>query len=124
MEDKMDHSGLPKIVCLQDDGAAPESYRPAADRILAGDPLQNVSNRFSSADGRFNCGIWSCQPGKWHVVFSENEFCQLLEGIVIVTGDDGQERTFRPGDAFVMPSGFTGSWEVVEPARKYYAVYE
>jgi uncharacterized cupin superfamily protein len=120
----MDRTTLPDIVCLGDEGAVLENYRPAADRILAGDPVQAVSNRFSSADGRFNCGIWSCQPGKWRVIFSESEFCQLLEGIVIVRGDDGQERTFRAGDAFVMPSGFTGTWEVVEAARKYYAVYE
>jgi len=120
----MDRSALPTMICLADEGPAPESYRPAVDRILSGDPVQTVSNRFSSADGRFNCGIWSCQPGKWRVVFSENEFCQLLEGAVIVTGDDGQKRTFRAGDTFVMPSGFTGTWEVVEAARKYYAVYE
>ncbi|MQP63832.1 DUF861 domain-containing protein [Niveispirillum sp. SYP-B3756] len=115
---------LPPIVVLDDAGPAPESYRPPADRILAGDPVQTVSNRFASADGRFNCGVWSCQPGKWRVIFSENEFCQWLEGVVLVTGDDGQQRRFQAGDAFVMPAGFTGTWEVLEPARKYYAVYE
>jgi hypothetical protein len=29
-----------------------------------------------------------------------------------------------PGDTFVSPSGFTGCWEVTEPARKYFVVYE
>jgi uncharacterized cupin superfamily protein len=48
----------------------------------------------------------------------------LLEGVLVVTGDDGMERTFRAGDAFVSPSGFTGIWEVVEPAKKVYAIYE
>src|SRR4029453_7058238 len=28
-----------------------------------------------------------------------------------VTGDDGSQRTFRAGDAFVSPAGFLGTWE-------------
>ena len=34
------------------------------------------------------------------------------------------QRTFRAGDAFVSPAGFTGTWEIVEPAKKLYAYYE
>ena len=72
-------------------------------------------------DGRFSSGIWECQPGKWRVVFSESEFCHWLAGVVEVTGDDGSVRTYRAGDAFVMPAGFTGIWDVQEPSKKYYA---
>lgn len=101
-----------------------QPYRPVADRILAGDPVQTSHNVFTSADGRFHAGIWTCEPGKWRVVFTENEFCKLTQGVLVVTGDDGVERTFRAGDAFVSPSGFTGIWEVLEPATKVYAIYE
>lgn len=120
----MSTAPFPTPVALADAGQDPESYRPAADRILSGDPVQTVSNRFSSSDGRFNCGIWTGAVGSWRVIFTENEFCHLLEGVVVVTGDDGSERTFRAGDAFVMPAGFTGVWDILEPAKKYYAVYE
>ena len=108
------------------DGSLPEpqQYRPAADRIVAGDPAQTAWNLYSSADGRFHSGIWECGVGKWRVVFTEHEFCQLLEGEILVTGDDGSQRLYRAGDAFVSPSGFTGWWEVRRPARKYYAIYE
>lgn len=101
-----------------------ETYRPPADRILGGDPVQTAWNLFASADGRFNSGIWECQPGKWRVVFSESEFCQILEGELVVTGDDGSVATYRAGDAFVSPAGFTGTWEVTKAARKHYAFYE
>jgi EutQ-like cupin domain len=37
--------------------------------------------------------------------------------VIVVTGDDGSQRTFRAGDAFVSPAGFVGTWEIVEPAR-------
>lgn len=103
---------------------SPVEFRPPAERILGGDPLQRVWNLHASADGRFNSGIWECGVGRWRVVFTENEFCHVLSGIIAVTGDDGSERVFRAGDAFVSPAGFTGIWDVREPARKYYAVYE
>jgi uncharacterized protein len=103
---------------------SPVEYRPAAERILDGDPLQRVWNMHATPDGRFNAGIWECAVGRWRVVFTECEFCHLLAGVIVVTGDDGSERVFRAGDAFVSPAGFTGIWDVREPARKYYAIYE
>lgn len=104
--------------------ATPTEWRPPADRIIAGDPLQRAWNLYSSADGHFHAGIWECQPGKWRVIFTESEFCQLLAGRIVVTGDDGSVRTLGPGDAVVSPAGFTGYWEVLETARKYYALHE
>ncbi len=115
---------FPKIISLQDADGEVLHYRPEPDRVLKGDPAQKAVNAFASADGRFSCGVWESQPGKWRVVFSENEFCHLLAGVIVVAGDDGSERTFRAGDAFVCPAGFTGTWDVVESAKKYYAVYE
>lgn len=102
----------------------PQRYRPPAERILSGDPAQSAWNFYTSPDGHFHAGIWECGVGKWRVVFSESEFCHLLAGVIVVTGDDGSERTYRAGDAFVSPSGFTGWWDVREPARKYYAIHE
>lgn len=102
----------------------PQGYRPPADRIVSGDPAQRAWNLYSSADGHFHAGIWECAAGKWRVIFTESEFCHLLAGVIVVTGEDGSERTYRAGDAFVSPAGFTGWWDVLEPARKYYAIYE
>jgi uncharacterized cupin superfamily protein len=115
---------MPKVVSFQDPLPEPQCYRPQADRILSGDPAQAATNLFQSSDGRFNSGIWEAQRGKWRVVFNESEFCHLLSGVIVVTGDDGSQRTFRAGDAFVSPAGFTGTWEIIEPAKKLYAYYE
>lgn len=117
-------AAIPSVVSFDaPEGDAPP-YRPPPERVLGGDPVQRVWNLFSSVDGRFHSGIWECAVGRWRVVFTENEFCHLLAGVIVVTGDDGSERTFRAGDAFVSPAGFTGIWDVREPARKYYAIYE
>jgi uncharacterized cupin superfamily protein len=115
---------IPKVVSFQDPLPEPHRYRPQADRILSGDPAQAATNLFQSSDGRFNSGIWEAQRGKWRVVFNESEFCHLLSGVIVVTGDDGSQRIFRAGDAFVSPAGFSGTWEIVEPAKKLYAYYE
>ena len=32
--------------------------------------------------------------------------------------------TSRTGDRFVIPAGFSGTWEVIEPTRKVYAMFE
>jgi uncharacterized protein len=115
---------MPQVISFQDSLPESRSYRPRADRIISGDPVQTATDLFHSADGRFNAGIWEAMPGKWRVVFTESEFCHLLAGVIVVTGDDGSQRTFRAGDSFVSPAGFTGTWEIVEPAKKLYAYYE
>lgn len=120
----MPEASCPAVIPFADPQPKGDAFRPAADRIIAGDPEQAAHNLFQSADGRFNSGIWECEPGTWRVVFSESEFCHLIAGKIVVTGDDGATRTFQAGDAFVTPAGFTGTWQVVEKARKYYAVYE
>jgi hypothetical protein len=115
---------MPHVVSFQDPPPQSQRYRPDAERILGGDPVQTATTMFQSADGRFTCGIWEAQPGKWRVVFTESEFCHLLAGVLVINGDDGSVRTFRAGDAFVSPAGFTGTWEVIETARKHFAYYE
>ena len=35
-----------------------------------------------------------------------------------------REILFGPGDCFVVPAGFEGLWEVLEDARKFYAIFE
>jgi uncharacterized cupin superfamily protein len=99
-------------------------YRPPPDRIVSGDPVQRAAVLFKSEDGRFQSGIWQAEVGTWRVVFSESEFCYLLEGRITVRGDDGSEKTFAAGDAFLSPAGFTGTWEIVERAKKLFAFYE
>ena len=103
-------------------GSAPEAV--ASERLVAGTPMQTIANAYSDAGNAFHCGIWEGEVGAWRVNYSEHEFCHLLAGCVRLRGDDGSDATLRAGDSFVIPAGFQGVWEVLEPARKLYAVYE
>jgi uncharacterized cupin superfamily protein len=93
-------------------------------KVEVGAPIATVANHYSDTGGRFHCGIWSSTPGRWRVTYSEHEFCHLLAGRVRLVAADGTARDFGPGDAWVIPSGWRGTWETLEPARKYYAIYE
>ena len=113
----------PQIISLSGP-VAPESSTPAADRLIAGAPSQTISNHFTDSTEQFFAGEWSSTPGKWRVRYTENELCVMKRGRVIITSDDGAPAMFATGDAFVIPAGFSGTWEVVEDCTKIYAIFE
>jgi uncharacterized protein len=96
----------------------------AAKRLIAGQPTQATANAYSSTDQAFHCGIWEGDVGSWRVRYTEHELCHMLAGKVRMIDDDGHVTVASAGDSFVIPAGFSGIWEVLEPARKLYAVYE
>jgi len=101
-----------------------EQYRPAADKILHGDPVQSVRNHFASPCAQFNAGIWEGAVGQWTINYSEYEYCEILQGVSVLRDQQGNARTFRAGDRFVIPAGFSGTWEVLEATRKVYVIFE
>lgn len=101
-----------------------DQSQPAADRLVQGAPRTQVWNHYAEATGQFFAGTWASTPGKWRVTYSEHEFCHLLEGHVVLEADDGRRWEFRAGEAWVIPAGFSGTWETVQPARKRYAIFE
>ena len=91
--------------------------------ILAGQPQEIHRNLFDGDYGRFKSGVWQCTPGIVAMKdWPYHEFCVLLTGRVIITPEGGTPREYRAGDALVLPMGFTGTWEILETVRKYYAV--
>jgi uncharacterized cupin superfamily protein len=101
-----------------------ESANPAPERILSGIPRARVANQYTDPSGQFFCGTWTSTAGKWRVRYTEHEFCLVLEGKMRIEAAGGERHDFKPGDAFVVPAGFEGSWEVLEPAKKWYAIFE
>ncbi len=114
---------LPAIVAFRTGGDPQDAPFDAA-RLLAGAPRASVDNRYSDASQQFHCGTWASTPGRWKVSYTEHEFCYLLEGRVRLVSSDGDAVEFGAGDAFVVPAGFTGTWETLESARKHYAIFE
>ncbi len=107
-----------------DSASAGEAAGPRPETILAGAPLARAANQYADAGGEFFCGVWTCTTGKWRVRYSEHEFCVILDGRVRIESAGGERRDFGPGAAFVVPASFEGTWEVLAPCRKWYAVFE
>ena len=113
----------PQIVTL-DRLLQGESANPSPENILAGIPRARAANQYTDASGQFFCGVWHSSSGKWRIRYTEHEFCVMLEGRVRIESNAGERYEFRAGDAFVVPAGFEGSWEVIEACRKWYAIFE
>ena len=103
---------------------AGESCQVAPEKRIAGNPVQTVWLHYASEDQRFSAGLWHSSVGKWSIRYTEDEYCHMLEGCSIVTADGGAAVTLRPGDHFVIPRGFVGTWEVVEPTLKRFVIHE
>lgn len=101
-----------------------ERYRPAAEKILKGEPDQVVYNHYSSPCSQFAAGVWEGAAGQWTVNYTEHEYCEIVQGVSVLRDEQGGAKTLRAGDRFVIPAGFKGTWEVLEPCRKIYVMFE
>ncbi|KIQ01590.1 MULTISPECIES: cupin domain-containing protein [Pseudomonas] len=115
---------IQQIVDFAQGGSSAEEYRPAPEKILKGDPLQQVRNHYASPCGQFNAGVWEGDIGQWTVSYTEHEYCEILQGVSVLRDGEGNAKTVRVGDRFVIPAGFVGTWEVLEPCRKVYVIFE
>jgi uncharacterized cupin superfamily protein len=48
----------------------------------------------------------------------------IIEGRVRIESVSGDKYELKAGDAFVVPAGFEGVWEVSEPCKKWYSIFE
>ncbi|HLY51837.1 MAG TPA: cupin domain-containing protein [Steroidobacteraceae bacterium] len=107
-----------------DGSLEPEVSEPPAERLIAGTPELSVQNFYTDTSQQFFAGRWSATRGKWRVRYTENELCVMTRGRVVIESASGERSSFGPGDAFVVPAGFSGTWEVLEDCGKIYAIFE
>ncbi|MGC3939702.1 cupin domain-containing protein [Roseobacter sp. EG26] len=92
------------------------------DRVVEGDPHHETRSHFTSPDGTFLAGTWTSTPGKWHAFSDRDEFCYIISGHVQLISEDGETQTFRAGDSFLIPNGFSGFWNVIETTTKHFVI--
>ena len=103
-----------------DRSVTPETDRPAADRLISGNPVFTTWN-LEERDGLY-CGIWQSTPGKWRIAYDEWEYCRILSGVSILTDATGHATRVTAGDSFLLRPGFAGTWEVIETTTKDYVI--
>lgn len=100
--------------------------RPAPERCIGTPPLRSTWSCYQGDGGEVDGGLWACEPGAWRIQFhpGRHEFFHVLEGRLRITDENGVGRTFGPGDACIIPAGFKGVFEVLEPVRKHYVMID
>ena len=76
--------------------------------------LEGKSENWDSVihKGQFVVSVFEASPAVIDVSepFPYDEFVLVLEGEVILTNIDGESQTYNPGDTFVVPKGWMGTW--------------
>ena len=80
---------------------------------------------FTNATGNLTVGVWEATSYRERIdSYPVDEVMFVLEGSVTIIDAEGKSESFGPGDAFVMPKGFRGTWENRERLRKYFVILE
>mgnify|MGYP003597026552 CR=1 FL=1 len=99
---------------------------PREDRRQNGCPKRETWSLYESADGQMSAGIWACEVGRWRIVFPANkeEYFFVLQGHVRLHDLQGGWTDVLAGQGAVIPAGFEGAFEVLEPVRKHFVVVD
>lgn len=89
---------------------------------VEGNPTMTTWIEYTSPDESMITGCWSATPGIYRASYANWEFIHLIEGEVIITQDGQDPVTLLPGDAFMVDAGFTGTWEILKPVFKHFAI--
>jgi uncharacterized protein len=88
-----------------------------------GDPQTSALSLFQGPG--LDIGLWECTPGGWAIVDRpDTETVVILSGRARLTDAGGAGVELGPGDALVLPKGWSGRWDVLETVRKYYVIVD
>jgi uncharacterized cupin superfamily protein len=80
---------------------------------------------YRSEDRKFTVALWESGPGVLKTdAYPHDEYCLVLEGHLIVTNRSGRREEFDPGDTFVIPKGWAGTWNMTTRLKKQYVAFE
>jgi uncharacterized cupin superfamily protein len=81
--------------------------------------IQQLSEEEISQLGIRNWPVWEKEISKFDWAYEGDEECLILEGVVIVTTQDG-EHTIRAGDFVTFKDGLKCVWDIKQDIRKHY----
>jgi uncharacterized cupin superfamily protein len=117
---------MPAITRFDLPTSAPVIDQPRPERREQGAPMRSTWTLFERPAQGLYAGIWECEPGRWRIEQGplEHEYFVVLSGRVRLHDEAGATTEVGPGEAAVIPAGFTGSFEVVEHVRKHFVILD
>lgn len=115
-----------RIVRFDEPSSVPAIDHPREDRREVGCPTRQTWTLYESGPQGVSAGIWTCEPGRWRIVFApdKHEYFFVLQGRLRLHDNDGGVTEVVAGQGAVIPAGFEGAFEVLEPVRKHFVVVE
>ncbi|EED35150.1 transcriptional regulator [Luminiphilus syltensis NOR5-1B] len=111
------------LINIAKSNASTERYPTPPEKCVKGAPIQEATTHFV-ADDKFYVGEWGAEAGCWRVTYTEHEYFRILSGHSVLRDHEGNAVDLRAGDEYCVPAGFEGEWEVIEPTRKTFVIYE
>jgi uncharacterized cupin superfamily protein len=76
---------------------------------------------FSTTDKQYFVRVWESGPGVLKTDdYPYDEYCLILSGRLQITNASGSTEEFGPGDSFVIPKGWRGTWDMKTRTKKIY----
>jgi hypothetical protein len=84
-----------------------------------------ILTEYKSEDRKFTVALWESGPGVLRTdAYPHDEYCLVLEGHLIITNRSGSREEFNPGDTFVIPKRWVGTWAMTTRFKKQYVAFE
>jgi len=121
---------MTKEIMHFDRNATPtEQVKYPNDMVVKGDGAFDGSYtsliEYRSTDRKFTVALWESGPGILKTDgYPHDEYCLVLEGHLIITNQSGRREEFGPGDTFVIPKGWVGTWNMTTRLKKQYVAFE
>lgn len=85
--------------------------------------LERAAPLWTAEGAQCRTGYWECTVGEFTSVRAgEHEICYIVSGRGVLEGDDGQVTHIGPGSMLVLPSGWKGTWKVLERLEKMFVI--
>ncbi|WP_282129469.1 cupin domain-containing protein [Roseobacter litoralis] len=109
------HAQAPSISIV--DSATPSEELPVKPGVYIGQKITFEDTHSGNLVARV--GVWEAGISKTYLEdYPFTEYVLMISGHVVITNDDGTENSFKAGDTFVIPKGFSGIWDVREHMKK------
>jgi len=112
------------IIKFDTPATAPDIDHPREERRVQGNPERRTWMVYEAAPAGLYAGIWECEVGRWRIQMDpqEHEYFVVLQGRCRIHDTAGVFKEAGPGEALVIPAGFAGEFEVLEPLRKHFVI--
>jgi uncharacterized protein len=117
---------MPAIIAFTQQTTAPEYDHPRTERLVRGNPQRTTWNHYTNDSGEVFSGVWACEAGSWRIEMgdTEDEFFFVTHGRCRLIDESGHAVEVKSGESLVIPAGFKGVFDVLEPMQKHYMIVE